>query len=177
MDISQAKAAVALVMLDAAPDAQQILLIRRAEHPHDPWSGHWALPGGRRETCDRDLLATCIREAEEECGLQLDREAADQAMGLQWAGRAVGATIPVAVYAWHLTQRPALIPEPSEVQELHWLPCTRVRQAEQHELATVRTSHGSFTAGSIALPSNPLWGFTYRVICHYLQVPPLQEDD
>ena len=39
-------AAVAVVL---TPDPDSVLLIRRAERTGDPWSGHMALPGGRRE--------------------------------------------------------------------------------------------------------------------------------
>ena len=37
----------------------------------DPWSGHMALPGGRREPGDPDLVATVIREVGEEVGISL----------------------------------------------------------------------------------------------------------
>ncbi|MBA3258253.1 MAG: NUDIX domain-containing protein, partial [Gemmatimonadales bacterium] len=61
-------AAVALVLV---PDPDSVLLIRRAERTGDPWSGHMALPGGRRDSEDSDLIATAIRETAEEVGLQL----------------------------------------------------------------------------------------------------------
>ncbi|HEY5218652.1 MAG TPA: CoA pyrophosphatase [Gemmatimonadaceae bacterium] len=52
----------------------ELLLIRRAEAPHDPWSGHVACPGGRMEPEDADLAATAIRETREETGLDLARD-------------------------------------------------------------------------------------------------------
>ncbi|HEU5170288.1 MAG TPA: NUDIX domain-containing protein, partial [Gemmatimonadales bacterium] len=57
-------------VLVAEPDA--LLLIRRAERAGDPWSGQMGLPGGRHHPGDPDLLATAIRETEEEVGLALD---------------------------------------------------------------------------------------------------------
>ncbi len=57
-----------------APDPDRMLLIRRAERAGDPWSGHLALPGGRYDAADVDLLATAIRETEEETGIRLKRE-------------------------------------------------------------------------------------------------------
>ena len=61
-------AAVAIVL---APDPDAVLLIRRAERAGDPWSGHMALPGGRYEPKDPDLLGTALRETVEEVGVAL----------------------------------------------------------------------------------------------------------
>lgn len=66
------EAAVALLL---RPREQlEILLIKRAERDTDPWSGHMALPGGRREPGDADLVTTAFRETEEETGVPLDRK-------------------------------------------------------------------------------------------------------
>ncbi|MGH7466016.1 MAG: NUDIX domain-containing protein, partial [Longimicrobiales bacterium] len=63
----QREAAVAILVRPR--DALELLLIRRAELHGDPWSGHIALPGGRRAPDDADLLATACRETEEEVGV------------------------------------------------------------------------------------------------------------
>jgi hypothetical protein len=46
------RAAVMLLLREPAggpPEGVELLLIKRAENPRDPWSGHMALPGGRWE--------------------------------------------------------------------------------------------------------------------------------
>ena len=43
--------------------------MKRADRAGDPWSGHISLPGGRFETTDPDLLATAIRETQEELSI------------------------------------------------------------------------------------------------------------
>ena len=65
-----AQAAVSLVLRTAAE--LEVLLIKRAESERDPWSGHMALPGGRREPGDPDLAGTAIRETAEETGVELE---------------------------------------------------------------------------------------------------------
>ena len=61
-----ARASVAAILREGPERRAELLLIRRAEHPRDPWSGHMAFPGGRRDEGDRDLLHTAVREGREE---------------------------------------------------------------------------------------------------------------
>jgi 8-oxo-dGTP pyrophosphatase MutT (NUDIX family) len=64
------QAAVSLILRDARGLAHA-LIIKRAERPGDHWSGHLALPGGRAEIEDADLIATAARETYEEVGIDL----------------------------------------------------------------------------------------------------------
>ena len=69
-----AQAAVTLILRPHA-DGAEGFVIKRAEHPRDPWSGHLALPGGRADATDEDLRATALREVWEEIGVQLNENA------------------------------------------------------------------------------------------------------
>src|SRR5688572_8426294 len=68
---STPQAAVALVLCG---QSDELLLIQRAEDPRDPWSGHMALPRGRRGPVDQGLLATAMRETWGEVGVRLGQE-------------------------------------------------------------------------------------------------------
>ena len=59
------------MILRERQDEAEILMIKRAEHQGDPWSGHMAFPGGRMEPEDRHGLDVAMRETREEIGLSL----------------------------------------------------------------------------------------------------------
>ena len=54
------QAAVTILIREEDGD-HQLLLIKRAIREGDPWSGHLALPGGRAEWQDIDLVETAAR--------------------------------------------------------------------------------------------------------------------
>jgi 8-oxo-dGTP pyrophosphatase MutT (NUDIX family) len=64
------RAAVAALVHDD-PTGPRVLLMKRIDREGDPWSGHISLPGGGFHEGDGDLLATAIRETEEELGIDL----------------------------------------------------------------------------------------------------------
>ena len=68
------KAAVALIFRTGQDGSPELLFIKRAEYPGDPWSGQIAFPGGREESGDSSLLETATRETREETGIDLGRE-------------------------------------------------------------------------------------------------------
>src|SRR5690606_13503153 len=115
------EAAVALVLRPR--ESLELLLIRRAELPGDPWSGHVALPGGRRSGADGDLLTTACRETEEEVGIPLQK-----------VGTFIGALdevapsspllppIVVAPFVLAVPPATAATPDPREVQAALWVP-------------------------------------------------------
>jgi 8-oxo-dGTP pyrophosphatase MutT (NUDIX family) len=73
------QAAVALILRQHM-EAAELLMIKRAVIPGDHWSGNLALPGGRWQSEDTNLLFTAVRETHEEVGINL-------AVGRQALGR------------------------------------------------------------------------------------------
>ncbi|KAK9468343.1 NUDIX hydrolase domain-like protein [Lipomyces arxii] len=71
---NQEKFATVQDFLDHVNDSDaEVLLIKRSTRDSDRWSGHIALPGGRRDPEDESDLATAKRETMEEVGLDLDK--------------------------------------------------------------------------------------------------------
>lgn len=64
-------ASVALIIRVHEDRGLEILMIERSHREGDPWSGHMAFPGGKKEKNDYDSADTATREVFEEIGLHL----------------------------------------------------------------------------------------------------------
>jgi len=164
------KAAVAAVLRDGAGGAE-LLFIRRAEHPKDPWSGQMGLPGGRVDAGDASPLAAAVRETREEIGLDL--ETAGRRLGRLTEVRThlpVG-SVPHSVvpFVFAVDGDPELRPN-EEVQEALWVPLA---------FFVDRRHRSSFTwvRRGIPLPmpcytfrGRVIWGLTLRIVDELLEV-------
>jgi 8-oxo-dGTP pyrophosphatase MutT (NUDIX family) len=162
------EAAVALLVRSRS--ALELLLIRRAELQGDPWSGHVALPGGRRAPGDDDLLATACREAEEEVGIDLGR-----------AGRFIGALdeiapstpllppIVIAPFVLAVPPDTRARPDAREVQAALWVPVDALRDTSA--LSEVRVDlPGGGRFPSLVYRDFVIWGLTFRILRQFLEV-------
>ena len=164
----RAEAAVAIV--HAAGPEESVLLMRRTSRDGDPWSGHWSFPGGRREEGDRDLLDTALRELYEECGVRLERNQLEARLAVKHAGQHNGRLVLVAPFLFRLDACCPIVPDPEEAAECLWLPLSEVRDAARHLANAVPGLPGGRQVSGIPLNGEPLWGFTYRVLCDWLGV-------
>jgi len=63
-------AAIAIILREGK-DGLEFLLMQRAQHKNDPWSGQMSFPGGKIDPKDNSAKAAAIRETEEEVGITL----------------------------------------------------------------------------------------------------------
>lgn len=162
-----ARASVAAILRDpgAGQDAE-LLFIRRAERDSDPWSGHMAFPGGRREEADASLLATAIRETREEVGIDLEAHGRLLTeLGELHAiarGRRTGLIITPFVFA--LDRDVELTFDPDEVAEALWVPFGPL--ARRDDAGTIKHVVEGY---EVELPclhirGRVLWGLTHRML-------------
>ncbi|HEY5954979.1 MAG TPA: CoA pyrophosphatase [Polyangiaceae bacterium] len=164
------RASVALI-LGQLDEQLQLLLIRRAEHPEDPWSGHMALPGGRRDELDADDLATAIRESMEEVGLDLRRGA--QLLGqlddivATAGGRAVDMVITPFVFSVETLTEGITS---AEATACFWTPLLPLYNGRAATSLTVDMPDGRRALPAWKVEGNLVWGLTYRMINNLLSM-------
>lgn len=163
-DASLIWAAVAVVLV---PDPDAVLLIRRAERSGDPWSGHMALPGGRRDPEDPDLVATAIRETFEEVGLRLDR--AELLGGLDDVVPRTPVLPPIAVrpFVFGLPERAALTPNP-EVAGVRWVLLDHLLHPETYHSARLEIRGEPRDFPAYRVDESIVWGMTERILTSLL---------
>lgn len=160
-------AAVALII--RAGEIPDFLLIRRAVHERDPWSGQMALPGGRWEVEDSSLLYTAKRETREETGLDLD------VGGLPLARleevRPISERLPkmrIVPFVFAVPpETPAVVASP-ELASVHWVPLDVLR--DPTVATTTRINFGGFskTFPSYRVVGEHVWGLTHRILSDFV---------
>jgi 8-oxo-dGTP pyrophosphatase MutT (NUDIX family) len=164
-------AAIALVVRATSSGAPELLMIKRAEHDQDPWSGHVACPGGRMDPGDHDLEHTAIRETWEETGIDLARD-----------GRILGTlddmsprspTLPpLIIRPFVAVVRPEVtIVESPEVAEAFWVPLAAVRESAAWGRAFVPIRGvGETEVDAFRHGEHTVWGLTHRALSQFLEL-------
>ncbi|MFB0514725.1 MAG: CoA pyrophosphatase [Candidatus Bathyarchaeia archaeon] len=154
-----ADAAVALLLKTVNQDFK-VLFVKRVENPTDPWSGQMALPGGKRDSKDKDLKQTVVRETSEETNINLLHR-----------GRFLG-----VMETLRSTERPdmKILPfvillehEPSiklneELEGFVWI---SLEELVRHK-GTVKFSFGESAA--YVVRDFVIWGLTYRILERFI---------
>ena len=162
------EAAVAVIRVKT-PEIRY-LIVQRAEDPRDPWSGHFSFPGGRRDPEDSDLLAACLRETREECGIVLSVESLVRSLVRTEAGNALSRPISVTPFLFELEEAPEVTLDASECAAHFWVAESHLRDPEQ-QLWISPLSGQDRRFPAVRLGDGHLWGFTYRVLADLLELP------
>ena len=161
-------AAVALILRLADDGDAELLMIRRAAYPGDPWSGHIALPGGRHEPSDASLEQTAIRETFEETSLDL--AALGQLVGTLDEVHPRTPRLPSLIIRPYvfISPRDVTIVTSPEVAEAFWVPVPLLAHPSVSGEATFIDRGIERTERSFRLGEHVVWGLTERILRQFI---------
>jgi 8-oxo-dGTP pyrophosphatase MutT (NUDIX family) len=173
-----ARAAVAVILREGVREGAagvEVLLIRRAERVGDPWSGHMAFPGGRREASDADLHATAVRETREEVGIDLAARGAllGRLDDLEAVARAKRTGLVISPFVFALSGEAPLTFDAEEVAEALWVPLAPLARGEGAGTMSWEVDGAAIELPCWRVEGRVVWGLTYRMLQDLLRV--LQE--
>jgi 8-oxo-dGTP pyrophosphatase MutT (NUDIX family) len=162
------RAAVVLV-LRAGEIEPEALFVVRATHERDPWSGHVALPGGREELVDQDLMDTALRELREETGLGLHRH---EIVGRLDDLHPVSSHIPRIAISPFVAWRPRLggVRRSVEIDGHFWVPISDLESPARRSFLTLQRDGDTFQFPTIEYDGHTVWGLTYSIVDNFLEL-------
>lgn len=149
-----------------------LLLIKRAHHEADPWSGQMALPGGRWELGDDSLLDTAVRETDEETGVDLS---AGVHLGHlprvhPSSPRLPRVTIQPFVFGVRSETCARAISE--EVETVHWVSLRHLKDPTTAGEVEIEVEGSPTIFPGLRVDGEVVWGLTYRILKGFLDLYP-----
>jgi len=158
------RAAVAIVLRRTADDVVELLLIKRSEREDDPWSGHVALPGGRRDPSDVTLQDTAIRETREETGIDVTRDGI--VLGMLDELRPRTPTLPPIIVTPFvaIVRHDVTIETSDEVAVAFWVALASLEDPSLTVESEVSARGSTWRVPSYLLGGHIVWGMTERIL-------------
>jgi 8-oxo-dGTP pyrophosphatase MutT (NUDIX family) len=159
-------AAVAIIIRDRL--TPKVLLIRRAEHSGDPWSGQIAFPGGKMQSGDKTAKDIAVRETFEEVGIDLDKAA--DFLGYAEVTTTHTGTMDVVPSVFLLKQE-VVIKSNEEVASFRWVDLDELlgpvgKSTYRLDYAGKVVEMPAFLTGDYVV-----WGLTHRILSSILKEP------
>ncbi|SEO09677.1 8-oxo-dGTP pyrophosphatase MutT, NUDIX family [Salinihabitans flavidus] len=148
-----------LVAFTLRAGVPHVILTKRASHlKHHP--GQIAFPGGKQDEGDADVIATALREAEEEIGLPPDRV---EILGHLPNHETVTAFNMTPVLG-RITDHFEIRPEPGEVDEVFFVPFHHLSDPARYSVQARRWQGRWRYYQTIPYGPYYIWGATARVL-------------
>ncbi|MEK6721558.1 MAG: CoA pyrophosphatase [Chloroflexota bacterium] len=162
-DEADARPAAVLVLIVPGDDGEALVVLTERARRGGHHSGEVSFPGGKAEPDDADIVATALREAAEEVGLDA------VAAGVRIVGVLERFWIPVSSFKVTpvlaiADRRPVLVPAPDEVARIveaplrHFVPGAPIRIVDR-TIRSIPLRYGTYPVDGLAI-----WGATARVL-------------
>jgi 8-oxo-dGTP pyrophosphatase MutT (NUDIX family) len=158
-------AAVALILIER--HGLEALFIKRAARVGDPWSGQVALPGGRYEPDDRDLVTTSIRETREEIGVDLSGAERLGVLDDLYPRTPTLPPVRVRPFVFAIPAAPALTVS-EEVERAFWVPLAQLGEPEVRREVKLIVGGAPRIFPAFDLGDDVIWGMTERILTPFL---------
>lgn len=153
-------AAAVLVLLFPGPQGPCFFLTARP-HTLSRHPGQISLPGGRMEPEDASLLHTALRETEEELGVPGELLTPLGRLETLFMSRSGYAIAPFVVWT---TERPPVVPQASEVDEVIEVPLTALLDPSVIEQETWQYNGQDWQITYFRFGIHQVWGATARIL-------------
>jgi 8-oxo-dGTP pyrophosphatase MutT (NUDIX family) len=155
----KADAAVVILLKKKKCDFE-ILFVKRAVNPIDPWSGEMAFPGGRSDHNDRDIKNTIVRETFEETGIDLLHRC--RFLGtLEFFRSTRNQEMKILPFIVIIEYEPSIVLN----KELVWFEWIFLEKLIQHETVTRIDSK---EVPAFIMEKCIIWGLTYRILKRFI---------
>lgn len=162
-------AAVALLLVGA--EDPEVLLIRRAEHDRDPWSGQMAFPGGRHEPGDEQLVHTAIRETREEVGVSLStNDLLGELDDVRAVSRRRTTDMVIRPFVFSLDRRPHTTPDHVEVASVVWARANQLGSEASRSSFRLEHEGRRYVMPAFDVDGHTVWGLTHRMLQSLIDV-------
>lgn len=158
-------AAVALILIER--QGLEALFIKRAARTGDPWSGQVALPGGRYEPADRDLVTTAIRETHEETGVDLSGAERLGVLDDLYPRTPTLPPVRVRPFIFTIPAAPPLAIS-DEVERAFWVPLDQLSEPAVRREVKLIVRGESRVFPAYDLGEDVIWGMTERILTPFL---------
>lgn len=147
-----------LVLLGEQAGGPDVLILQRAARMRSH-AGQPAFPGGATEPGDADAVATALREANEEVGLEPASTTLVATLPRLWIP--VSGFVVTPVLSWWHAPHPVAVMQPAEVARVERIPVAELVDPANR----VRVRHPSGYVGpAFAVRDMVIWGFTAGIL-------------
>jgi 8-oxo-dGTP pyrophosphatase MutT (NUDIX family) len=166
-NIENAKLSAVSILIYLLENEWHFCLIQRPQY-NGPHSGQMALPGGKKEAIDFDLMQTAIRETKEEIGIELNQD--------DIVGKLTELFIPVSntivfPYTAIISHIPKFIPQESEVVEIIECKIAHLLSQSNNEITQVKINESlTIETPYFSLNDKIVWGATAMILNEFKKI-------